>query len=439
MKSRTFILLLSCLLLILIGCQRGCTFARTIDREENEIKVNGTKVSLEAKLVDYRNSRAVNRNIFKRSVTHTYAVVFSARLLGYENDDFYAESVPDPDQVDLEKQLKRIQIKISKDKKHFALAVDKQTQDLVHLYKKKRVLMESKGATPLPNWSNLNINGFPSASSMIRDEIKSHCDRIFMNKDLFIEYVDDCGPDDNIHKILFTQWPNCNFSTDYYDLPRVRKLRKSAKWTETAENRILEILESDNFARLRSESYELMETLKSAKVKNALDSTYAVNWGKPGRQAMRSRILSRLNKPGAISDKWKKQIINQARASFRKFDRTGEEDRNLDAETSLAAILATGDTLISYNFLKKAMTASAKHYDSYDLIEAVYDNYNSFTPYQKNWVKQQTPVIMKHIKSYNRDTLFDAALEIVSCDQLKAWKKEYPDDLDFTELPEGCK
>lgn len=421
-----------------MGCQRGCTFARTLDRSERVEKVQGTKVIFTARLIDYRNSRAVNRNIFKRSVTHTYAVVFSANLLGFEAEDFYAESVADPDNVDLDKELKRIQIKISKDKKHVGLAVDKQTQDVIHLYKKQRVQMESDNATSFPSWSSLDVNSFPSPSSMMQEEIKNHCHEIFMNEDLITQFLDNCGPKHSAHGDLLAQWPDCGFASDYYSDARIQKLKRNKIWKSKAEARVEEVLNEGRLEMLQLGAYDFMEAFNTQKINNALDSVYASNWSKIGHHEMRVKVFLRLGKPGAISKKWRKQIIDEAKTAFRKFDRTGEEDKILDAETSLRAILVSGDTIVSYNFLKKAMTSSVTKYDSYDLVKAVYDNYDSFTPYQRRWISQQTPVIFKLIKPYTRDTLFDAAIDIVSCDQLKEWKRDYPEDLSFADLPNGC-
>lgn len=428
------------LLLTVVGCERGCTTSRTMDEESIVLNANGSKVILNLRLVDYRNSRAINKNIFNRSVSHTYGLSVDIVYRGQEFEDVYEEGVDNPDLVDLTKELNRIQLTVSKDGNHLGIGVDKKVANVLHFYKERRITTSPALVNPEfgSAWSDLKINDFPSPRKLILANIEN-CEFLFQEDQLLSAFMDDQSASDHAHKLLLSTWPNCTMASDYYSSARLSKFVKNGQWRKWAEERAMSVIREGEGVSGFYEPTEFYEALNSPKVYNLLDSAILSDWGTKGSSDATDKIVDRLkNKKRPLSAKAKNAILVLAQQKVQEYMRTGTSDYKCEANACMKVLLASGDTLTAHRILPQILGPNLARFDQFDMIEVVYENYALYTPTQQRFIISQLPSVFARTNDYVRSVLFRAVEGYAGCNRLKEWKKKYANDLDFCELPKGC-
>lgn len=428
------------LLLVLVGCQRGCTTSSTMDRENVVVNINGHEVKIIARVVDYRNSKRINRNIFNRKVTHTYGLSIDVSFNGLIEKGVYTEGVSDPDKVDLNAELKRVKIALSKDLNHLAVGMDNIVADVIHIYKNKRIVMSSSpnwGGESM-KWSDLNIESFHTPEQLLIEDVRFNCLMAGINSEQIVDVLDNSSPADSAHRILLSKWPECKLAEDYYTAKRVHKFSKNKVWKKWAEDRGEKVF-SESFFGSKEDVYTFIEALNSAKLNASVDSFIADSWGSKMDQETTQMVIQRIQgKAKPFTAEIKDLIIKDAQFSFAKFMSSGNSDYKREAASCLHVLIASGDTATSGLFLRDAFGVNNKNYDVFDFIEVAYDNYNIFTKKQKQFILDKTSNLFMEIKDYARQTLFRSVVDIFDCKQLRTWKKEYAKDLQYADLPDGC-
>ena len=427
-------------LLLLVGCERGCTTSRTLDEESVVMNANGNKVILRLRVVDYRNSRAIDKNIFRRSVSHTYGLSVDIAYRGQEFRDLYTEGVDNPDKVDLSKELKRVQLTVSKDGNHLGIGVDNKVANVLHFYKKRQIVQSSALVNPEfgSAWSDLKIDDFPSPRELILADVHD-CRFSIQDNNLLGAFMDDQSANDHAHKLLLDGWPTCSNANDYYTAVRVNKLVKNGQWRKWAEERSLLVIRSGESGFGFYKPDDFYAALNSSKVNNLLDSAMLSDWGSKGSSEATQKIVDRLkNKNRPLSAAGKDALLKSARQFFQEFMRTGTSDYHCEAEACMKVLLASGDTLTAHSALPQILGTNLGHFDPFDMIEVVYENYNFYTPAQQRYIKSQLPSVFMRTKDYARSILWRAVEGYAGCKLLREWKKKYPDNLDFCEVPNGC-
>lgn len=426
--------------LFLIGCQRGCTTVSTLDSESKSVKIGGEKVIITARLVDYRNSRAIDRrNVFKRKVTHTYGITFDIRSRLYSDSDFYSEGVDDPDKVNLKKALKRAKVAISKDKKHVALGIDNEVSQIVHLFKGKPMRSDVYDAISTPdNWAQLDINSFPSPREMLIAQIEDRCSMIMMNEDALRELLDKSSPNDKAHHKLLAQWPECDFAIEYYDAKQVARCSQNKNWKKRAEQQAIKALEESSRVSMRFEDEfnDFLKGLQSDLVFSAMDQMLVDKWGNQSVES--SQLIARVeDKSRPMTASHKKQIVAKAKTALNKFIRTGHSSHKCEASDCIRVLIASGESEEIDAFLENAVSKPS-HYYVYDLFECLFDVYDKYSPSQQKLISENLDDIMASLPDYARDSMIRNGEKIIPCDQIRKWIKEYPEDLDASDLPKGC-
>lgn len=440
LKSR---LLLS-LCFFLTACQNGCTTSSTMDSESKTIQVQGHAVQVTARLVDYRNSKRIGDNIFRRSVTHTYGVSFDIRTKGYSGSQFYSESIADPDNVDLIAELKRVKVDFSKDLNHLGLGVDDKVVDVVHFYKGKVLELgiqnELFDVNKLDNWSDLDLNSYPSPEELMLTEIQDNCTFSFMNSQTLHEFMGSLKKSDTSQRMFLAQWPSCSLVDDFFTDNRVAKYSQNGTWKQYALDRCSKIMTYTNNDREMEDAIHLLRVMNVPEANYLIDSTLASSWGGSMETEMTELLVERMTaKKNKLKPELRNAVVAEAERGFSKFVRTGNSDHNREPAACLKVLIASGDTSTTYRFLEDSFGKNNDDYWFSDFLETVYDNYESFTPYQKSFVKKQTPLLFDRIPDYYRSLYFSAVEKFVECSQLKKWKNKYPEDLEFASYPDHCK
>jgi hypothetical protein len=433
-------MLLACALLV--GCGRGCTTTTTLESEEKTVTRKGQEVLLKASVLDYRHSRGTKGNPFNRSVSHSYGLSFVAKIDGHSFGEFFEETVADPDLVDLTTELKRAKVNLSKDKSHLGLGIDGEVVKVVHILDGKSIQISSTKWQIPDNmkWSELRLESYPHPGIMLMNEVRENCDFVSTNSEQLHNYLDSKHPSDTMHRVLISQWPECRVAKEYLTDKRRQKFMKNSKWKSYAVKRGIEVLRSSYISSWDvKETYAFLEGLNSPELMRIMDSTCVADWGRgidPGTtESLKKRMKSTRN---PMNSTQQLEVIIEAGTNFDEFLRTGNSNYKREATSCLAILMASGDTLTAHNFLDDALVRHPGKYSDGDFFDAVYDNYNAFTPAQQRLVDRETPNLFVVCKDYYRSNLFDKVQNIVSCDQLSDWLKDYPDDLDFNKLPAKC-
>lgn len=428
--------------LFLIGCNRGCTTSKTIASESRVVQTSGGNAEVVGRVVDYRHSRRVGQDIFDREVSHTYGLCFDLKFGTFHLSEFFHEGVANPDNVNLSKELGRVQVKISKDQNHIGLGVDGKVVKLVHLYKNHGIGTDQPNlvADGTMDWANLDIESFPSPSDILAESLKKSCDLMPYGTSAMKEFCDDSKPSSKVHKVLLDKWPSCRFAEDYYTEQKLRELSKDKKWRKRAVKRgkkVLKNIEHHNFRFDKVVAF--IDFLDEDELNEELDNILLTNWGKKGMIDYTDRLIERLNQPNSSIDRSEREALYElAKSEFTEFERTGESNYKLEASECLVVLNALGDTTTAYNFVENSFGANAKRYDSSDLLEVAFDNYDSYTDYQQQKILSETESTFNEVKDYSRSIYFDHIEELADCSLLKRLMKKYPEDLKYQRVPSRC-
>ena len=442
MKRLHYLLSIS-LLIFIVGCERGCTTHHVMDRDSQEFNLQGERISIEATVVDNRNSRAMNRNIFRRSVTHTYSIHIDVHYRGQEIDAVYWEGVDNPDVVDLKKVLKRVSVALSKDGNHLAIGMDHKIVEVLHFYKDHLIrnleIAELNPSAGEP-WSKLGINNFPNPRDLIMENLLENCEYFSNDEDLFQAFMNDLLPTDSAHYALLERWPQCEVSIEYYTRQNVERLRKNSKWKKWAEARSLIALKSDIHPAKFNATDEFYNALNSPVVENLRDSALIVDWGGKGDEHLVDQLISKLKRgaKGNLSGEYRKTVYNQSKEGVAYFLREGRSDYRRETLYCLQILNLMGDTLEADRVIHYALGTKLESSDQFDIIEIVFENYPLYTPTQQRFIRSKLDEVFQRVNNYTRSTLFRALKSFADCKQLRNWKKKYPEDLQFENPPKGC-
>jgi hypothetical protein len=427
------------LLLLFVGCERGCTTQSTLDAESKTITLHGESINVEVRLVDYRNSKAINHNVFRRSVTHTYGISIDVYYRGQRLNDIFTEAVDNPDQVDLDKELKRVLIALSKDGNHLGVGVDNKVSGLFHFYKEHPIhsmsmmALDPQIGTP---WSKLKIDAFPSPRELILEGLREDCHYFTGDEELLQAFMNDVKPYDTAHRVLLAAWPRCNLALDYYNEATVKKLRADKTWRNWAEARCVAVLRADYISADRVEAHAFFQVLNSYEVRAVQDSVLVEGWGSTTHGGFNDVLIERVGQRNFPVDK-RKMVYAKAREGLKFYMQKGYSNYQREARYCLRVLDAMGDTTQADLVLHYALERVGK-IDDFDMIEVAFECYDIYTPTQQKYIRAKADFVMEKIKDYSRSQLFKKTVGIVDCRRFKDWKKKYPGDLAYEELPEGC-
>lgn len=443
MKQKTISLIsFGILALSLIGCNRGCTTSRTIASESKTVSTNAGNAEVMARVIDYRHSKRIGDNIFERSVSHSYGLCFDVNFGTFNGKNFFHEGVKDPEAVNLSKELQRVKVAISKDQNHIGLGVDGKVVKLIHLYKSNPIATREEKllADGTMSWSDLDIESYPSPSTILTKSMKHSCGDLTFGSDAMTEFCNSSSPTSKVHTELLNQWPDCSFTKRYLTEQKVRELSKNVKWKKQAAKRgkkVLKRIEHHNFDF--DEIATFIAALNSAELNKKFDEMLMANWGKKGMTDYTAKLIKRIEeKKGPMDKATREEIYADAKAEFDEFEKTGRSNMRKEASDCLRLLQALGDTTTGYQFIQNAFGGGVSKYDQFDFLEVAYDNFSSYTDYQQRVILQQTEPTFESFKDYSRSSYYSAIEDLVDCSMLKRLKNKYPEDLRTRDVPDRC-
>ncbi len=434
--------LISFLLLTLIGCENGCTIRRVLDSEYEDMGTGKDRVRVTMNLIDYRNSRAINHDIFNRRITHSYGIDATIRYRGVESEVLFAQGVNDPDNVDLTAELKRVTIKQSKNENHIAVGVDGSVVAIQHFYKNQPAnlrIFKAMDAQLSKRMKKVNLNRYPSMYKAVFAEINETCLDDAGSSAAVFQFLDELKPADYLQQQMLQRWPSCELAQNYFTEKRISDLRKDKKWLSMAENRCLAVMENNEKPTNFYNVAVFYEALNSPVIFSKFDENLIEQWLKePAREDQENIVNRLLDKKRPLSASNRQKVLNKAQSELKLFLKTWENNHRYEPENMVKICLVAGDYATADLFISKAMS---KHHDfvTFDIIDALYENFSFFTAKHQAMIRQKSNTFFMALKDYERDYCFGKAKGVLDCTTLKSWKSTYANDLTFSELPEGCK
>lgn len=428
--------------LVLIGCNRGCTTSHTIASESTTIATSGGNVEIVGRVIDYRHSRRIGNNIFERSISHSFGLSFDLNYGVFKQTEFYHEGVDDPDLVDLPSELKRVKVMISDDKNHIGLGVDGKVVDLIHLYKSSRIAtgQDTLTADGTLDWSNLDINSFPSPASILTENLKNDCGKISNSEEALYAFCNASKPSDRIHRIMLDQMPTCNVANNYLTEEKIQELSKSKKWKKYAIKRGKKVLDEIGSNKFEfDEALNFIVAMNSHELNSRLDKLLMKEWGPSGGSDYTKYLVKRLEqKKNPMGNTNRDAIHKQAKSEFQKFQKTGKLNYKREASKCLQVLSSLGDTTVGFEFVQNSFGVNISRFETSDFLDVAYEDFDVFTDYQQRLIVQKTEPLFEHMQGYSRSIAYLRIMNIVDCGMLKRLKKKYQKDLGSMMTPHRC-
>lgn len=440
MIKKTWPFYISFFLLILVGCQNGCTTQSTMKRESVIMKRNGEKILIVAKLLDFRNSRRKYSNrIFPRQISHSYGIEFEVSGLGLKNLHFYSEDVDDPDNVDLDKYLKQVKVSLSKDKYHLAVGYKDELIKVFHLFKGKEINSMYLNDTGSTSWKYLNINGYPTPKELILKELGENCNFSIYLEENVKNLFEDLKPSDSAHVILLDNWPECSVAKEYYKGQILKKLVRNKVWKSYAIARAEEVYNSRLYSNYNQDCVTFFEALNSEKLNNLIESAVVDNWNVDSDWQLTDYIIKDVQRGGnKISAKNREIIFNDAQSILNQFLDKGNVSYTRYPEKCLAITLAFRDTTIAYQVLEEGMLNKKSKLNAGTTVKVLFKNEALLTPYQRNLLNKNIEPFFKKLSADDKEDVFREINNFDKCRLLRKWKNEYPEELKFAFISFQC-
>lgn len=439
MIKKTWPFYISFFLLILVGCQNGCTTRSIMKQEVIVLNRSGEKIVIHAKLLDFRNSkRKYSKRLFPRKITHTYGIEFNISGLGLKQLHFHSVDVNDPNTVDLDKYLQNVKVAVSKDKYHLAVGYNDEVLKVFHLFKGREINMPLGYSEPT-SWSTLNINSYPSPRELILKELNENCSFAFGLDQNVRDLFEDLKPSDSAHVILLNNWPDCRVAKEYYQGTKLRKLAKNRTWKSYAISRAEEVINSRSSSYNFSENLHFYEAIGSDKLNATLTEYVSQNWRATSDWQLTNYIVKDFQENSKrIGSIDKEKIYAEAQSLLNEFYTKGKLSYGEYPEKCMAVSIAYGDTTIAYQLIEEGIVSKKSKFNAETLTKMLYKNEVMLTKYQQKRLNDNIESFFDQISKRDKENVFRVMNDFEKCRLLRKWKNEYPDELKFAFLTHKC-
>lgn len=438
MKRKFPPLYLALVFLVLTGCNRGCTISSTLDEVSKTVKVGEYDAVVTIRFIEHRHSKRRDKNIFDRRVTFTYGIAYDIELPFWKDEEVVYTPWRDKDnEPDLDAELERFVLKSSPNGDHFAVGLADVCAGVYSIYAEE--VFQGTNYVDAA-WSEVNLESLPSPRAMISKALETgdNCTFAMMNNQTLKRILEKAPVDDQHHIDALSAWPDCGEVRDYLTTEKIAQLRQQPKWLEAAKTRLFEALNNSWLISTETETVFLMaEHLKDPQVYEVIDSVMSVNWGtkRPGNQ--HAYIADRI-RSGQLSEKVKGQLQERVDGAFEQFMSDFRTDPNTELQRQVQFYLLMKDQAQVDRFLGVAMTKEAFDGEGFDILEALFGNFDEYQPAEQERIIAGMIALMEDMKDYMRDTVLEDLEPHLECSKIKELVGKYPEDMKHYRMPERC-
>jgi hypothetical protein len=289
------ICLLSFSFLLLLGCNKGCSYSNEIDSESKTVSIDGIDFKIEASLIESGNTRRSNQD-------------YSVSIGIADGADKIKEALLFPGveyEVDLHQKIEPANIRGSKDKFTYQLTYDGHVCATYHnldgkiisspygnnynsqetnevnsnLKLELFIAFQSFGNidyTALPLEDEVDIDAYPSRNDLLKDVVlKKEIAGLFNSRDsrYVSSFLDEVNLSNEELSTFFERWPTDELAINYFSNEKIISLKaQNPSWYKMARNHLKD---SYKISFRSSEVHDLIfNHLKDEELISSIDSAY---------------------------------------------------------------------------------------------------------------------------------------------------------------------
>ena len=444
-KSHKNLLLVCVLISALTGCNKGCTTQSTIDAESKTVTICGEEATVTVRFIESKHSRRVAGGaLFDRTVTYNYGLAFDLETKYWSKEEILYEPWPAEEDPDLNLMIERFKVRSAKSNLHFAFGMDEELYGVYHVIGTHAFSsnLSPLGLQPDSKLNAINFLRMESPESILYKAVSDG--KVCMvdpdDQENIQAIFDQLEPSSRIPLLALAEWPDCYLVEQYYSDEKVLELAQDPTWKQAAIDRCLGVLQSDKESFLNSdEAMELLAILNDNRAYDALDTFYAGRFGDNKYSEANDYIFERIvNQERPMQLDVKEALMLRVDEAVQNFYDTGDDKRELKIHRCIRLYLLLGqeekaDQFLAYCYADNHLS------DSYFELEAgTFDNFDLYSAAQQELILAQSLAKIPDLKDYLRTSVYDELSEHAPCDVLAKLLSDYPEDLEYSELPERC-
>ncbi len=427
--------LLLLLVLVAVGCKRGCTTHAVVDDESETRTIAGQKVEVTAKLIES------NTHYLRRQNSYSYHMRFDVKLAGRPTMKEVA-LLPAEYEDEPEDALPRFEVAFSPDKKHFAIALDKKVVDVFHLLEKgvpfAAYFEPSTVYIDDFNWDHVDTPE-EIARLLIRSDnmsmaLKGLDDYDFMNggagdNDHYFELaIAAQDPGSALDFVLLEEWPNSYLAGSCLAKERVAANSKaSAEWKSNMQQKLLSLLRKKE---VNNDITDMVFYFNDQLVYDSADVAFMQLW--PGDWQAEDYFEQRVNATQSNGKAIAAKLQQRANTLITTVPVDSEYGQ---MEGAFKYLLERGDSSNFKASIELLLGDEVFHDLSYSDQDLYMDQYENLGPVLQQLVLERYTELCRQDFDYS---VFDFLGKHLTCEKLKVITADLP-DYQKDNLPDRCK
>lgn len=413
------------LVVVTFGCKRGCTTSKTIDSETTTVEIGGVEIELAARLVEYKHSRRRpgSRNVFDRERRYSHGLDFDIYTPWKEMRGIMHDGCGDPDEIDLNDEVKRIRVEMSPGNKHFAYGLDDTVYSVLYIYQGVTFEPRSPGSIPVyPSFAEFDFADLEDPETIFRDGLtEENCSWHNFTQDEFDTILNALPTTDRAHFIMLEAWPDCSNATEFYTQPHnINRLKADPAWRQAAVDRALEALSTVRYGYRADDIDAFLAAVSDDDLTPQLDKVYAEMWGDDSDDEYNDYIFKRLkDQSNPMAPATRQRCIERADSAFVKYEMYGNSDYRMDLPISVQVMLHAGEQDRVELFVTRCTTPSFLNDNAWDIDDVFYDAIEVYPANLQQLIIDNTVSAYPSIKPRYRDGLYDFLKNRLTCQALR--------------------
>lgn len=435
------------LTIVMSSCQKGCTTSKTINSKSKTIKIGDQEGTITVRHIQYRRSKAkpvgIRKSALDRSVRYTYAIVWDVDFPFWQHKDVAYEGTNK--NADLNKQLDRFQVIISKDQKHFHYGIGTQLMGVMHLY--NNIAFEDPNKIGIEyevvSMENVSVEDYPEPDQMIADILDKGelcLSGDIRNEYAFIEILNSIPADHKLKQIAFEAWPQCEITKKVFTADRLStSMKKNPGFKLEVTNKLTNIIINERSGMFDvRDALVLVEDLNDQDVFDAIDLAVADKWATFMSGKINDYVLQRVkNKKYPIKPEAILEYVQVCRDGIDQI-KTGRLNMKIDLPVRIQFLVRTKNWNEINYFIDNIFTKKAIDRNLHVIDKTIQKNWGGFNEGQRSRILNQLVINFNKFSKHEQVSEFNFLKKHLDCDQLRKIKSENSKNLVEQRLPLKC-
>lgn len=438
------------------GCG-GCTTSVVVDKETDNMRVDGMKIKLRANKNRITNRQIRIREYIDVDKSRSYAIDYHIRVSGRDALRNICE-FGIPRNYDVDDAMDRFTIKFSPDKKHFAVGLDKNVYDFFHMLKKGVPFssgcyyINDQNYTYLSDanikFDDIEWSRFPSPDALLDKIVLPNDYSVWTythNQSNILMLLGQLKPG-NEHDIhLIRNWYN-DIADQHFTKQRVYAIKKvSPGWVKIAKESLLKIINesSSDVSTELGASLDMVLWIDDKELLNTVDKTVFEKYFAEGNAG--NYLVERLaNNNNSLNNSIKDPLITESLkvCSNNEGSSVGFDDK-ISIEDAIEVLLLSKKENDLKNFINSNVTISKIENSFTNVPDLTIKKYDKYPKELQGLMVEKYTEVMKtpgtDIFSLTISEIVRFLQDKIKCSDLKEIVKLHKEDLGVYSLPARCK